>query len=445
MRSEELLSPRIATLQRRLGVGEPDSLEAFWRQVAAEGTPLIELIPGDDGHALVTFLWREEAGAAAPLRTVVVVSLLTGPDLPAHQLRRLPGTDLWHRSYCVRTDVRTTYWLAPGDAVLSLYDYDRERANERLSALRRGGVVPDPLNRQPFPERGPPVMSGVVLPAAAPQPWLAARAGGPAGTVERHQFHSAVLGNERDVWLYTPPGAGPAGAPLPLLVLFDGKQYVDWMAAPTTLDNLTAAGRLPPVVAVFVGLAEPWDVSRPQELGGSPAFVDFLTEELVPWARARSRATADPARTVVGGPSLGGLAATFAALRRPDVFGNVLSQSGAFNWRPAGERDRDWEWLRHEFERAPRLPVRFWLDLGRLETVPGFGPHPDADGPTLLDANRRLRDALRAKGCEVHYTEFAGGHDYVWWRGTLADALLALLGRSDRGGTEAPAAAGGAT
>jgi enterochelin esterase family protein len=36
---------------------------------------------------------------------------------------------------------------------------------------------------------------------------------------------------------------------------------------------------------------------------------------------------------------------------------------------------------------------------------------------------------LRAKGCEVHYTEVAGGHDYVWWRATLADGLLALLGR----------------
>jgi enterochelin esterase family protein len=224
------------------------------------------------------------------------------------------------------------------------------------------------------------------------------------------------------VWIYRPPGFTPNGGPYPLLVVFDGKQYVDWLAAPTTLDNLIAAAAIPPAVAVFVGNAR-----RSQELGGSPALVEFLTDELVPWVRARSGATADPAQTVIAGSSLGGLAAVFAAVRRPDVFGNVLSQSGAFNWNHPGERD--WEWLVHEIDRTTRLPVRFWLDVGQFETVPKFGPHPDADGPTLLDANRYLRDVLRAKGNEVHYTEFVGGHDYIWWRGTLADGLLALLDR----------------
>jgi hypothetical protein len=200
------VSTRVATLQRRLDGGDRHAIDDFWQEVAAEGTPLIEPVPGDDEHVLVTFVWREGSSPSehVPLRTVVVVSLLTGPDLPNHQLRRLPGTDLWHRSYPVRTDVRTTYGLAPGDAVLSVFDGDRERADERLGALwRQGGIVPDPLNRAPFPESGPPRMSGLVLPDAAPQPWLAARAGVPAGAVERQRFRSAILDNDRPA-----PGRG---------------------------------------------------------------------------------------------------------------------------------------------------------------------------------------------------------------------------------------------
>jgi enterochelin esterase family protein len=49
-------------------------------------------------------------------------------------------------------------------------------------------------------------------------------------------------------------------------------------------------------------------------------------------------------------------------------------------------------------------------------------------GPTLLFTNRHFIDILKAKGYDVHYAEFSGGHFGLSWRGTFADGLVALIG-----------------
>jgi enterochelin esterase-like enzyme len=66
------------------------------------------------------------------------------------------------------------------------------------------------------------------------------------------------------------------------------------------------------------------------------------------------------------------------------------------------------------FRNSPRLPIKFYMEVGRFDS--------------LLDINRELRDVLVLKGYPVVYREFDGGHDYYYWRGSLADGLIALLG-----------------
>jgi enterochelin esterase-like enzyme len=435
-------SPRLAALQDALAAGDRAALERFWAEVDERGTPLVDPAPGGPdesdppeplavpgaapyGHVLVTFLWR--GGAAT--ENVVVVGPFGHREPADGRMARLPGTDVWYRTYRLRADARTVYRLAENDSLAPLpaFGRDPQRFRERTAGWR-----PDPRNRDPFPAAQP-WASALVLPAAAPQPWVAPRPGVPPGTLEHARLASAILGNERDVTVYTPPGYDPAGAPYPLVILFDRGAYLAEVPTPTILDNLLAAARLPAPVAVLVG--NPDQATRNRELPCHAPFVRFLTEELLPWVRGRYRVTDDPARTVVGGSSFGGLAVAFAALERPDVFGNVLSQSGSYFWKP--EADAEWEWLPRRYAERERLPVRFYLDVGLLEDDYA-GPARPPGHPGQLGANRHLRTLLRAKGYPVHYAEFCGGHDYLCWRGTLADGLLALLGRPN-GGAEAAA------
>jgi len=58
-----------------------------------------------------------------------------------------------------------------------------------------------------------------------------------------------------------------------------------------------------------------------------------------------------------------------------------------------------------------------------------FEVDPTASGGSILESSRHMRDVLLAKGYEVHYQQFISGHDYVNWRGTLADGLIVLIGR----------------
>jgi enterochelin esterase family protein len=188
----------------------------------------------------------------------------------------------------------------------------------------------------------------------------------------------------------------------------------------TILDNMIADQVIRPTVTVLVDSLDM--ESRMKELSFHPPFNDFLVTELLPWVLMQYSVSTDPAETVVGGSSAGGLAAVYAALEHPDVFGNVLSQSGAFTINPGW--DEEGNWLARQFELREKLPIKFHLDAGTLEV----NSYRDLrDGVTPLAGNQHMRDVLVENGYEVHYTEFSGGHDYISWQGTFGEGLAFLL------------------
>lgn len=411
---EPLVSARLSALAARLTAGPTNAraeLDAFWAEMAKRTTPLVE--PLADDRLLVTFLWRE----TEPLDNVAVVGWVGGFDPSANVMEKVNGSDVWFRSYVARGDLRTTYSFSANDTLEPL---SPANSQERMAAFQ-----PDPLNPRRFVFRRNPaypgsvdrIVSVVELPHADSQPWIDEQGGVPKGALEDHDLRSVILDNDRTVTVYTPVGYdSDRTEPYPLVVLFDRAAYLRLVPTPTILDNLIAAERIPPLVAVLVG-----NVDRSTELACDEPFGRFLADELVPWMRNRYRVTSGSTRTVVAGSSYGGLASSCAALRHPEVFGNVLSQSGSYWWAPDDDDER--EWLAREFVTRERTDTRFYLDIGLLESGPTFD-----GGPSMLVTNRHLRDVLQAKGYRVTYREINSGHDYISWRGTLADGLIALLG-----------------
>jgi enterochelin esterase family protein len=398
-RADPIDSPRLAALARDISKDHV-ALEKFWQEVRGK-SPLVEPVT-EGGDYLVTYLWRGHQSAD---RVILFGGVPTGG---LKLLSRLPQTDLWYRTERVPRDARYGYGFV------------------EQGAGTTPGVQLDPLNARTYGEQ-----SVVELPGAPPQPWSNKIEGVPAGKLEAFKIKSTSLASERNVTVYTPPGYAPHGEEVGLLVSFDGESSggdlvgFNPLPTPVILDNLLAAKRIAPMIAVFVESGE----TRDRDLGCYRPFADFVAKELLPWVHARYRVSRDPRRTIVSGFSRGGLGATYAAFTHPESFGNVLALSGAFWWYPEADRDaraprmerqrlaldRERGWLTRQFVASPRLPVRFYIEAGKFEE-------------SILPESRRLRDVLQAKGYDVIYHEQTGDHDYIVWRGSLAEGLLALVG-----------------
>ncbi|WP_166143407.1 enterochelin esterase [Methylosinus sp. RM1] len=405
--------PEIAALQRELP--SPGATERFWRHVAEVGTPLVTPIADDEAHQLATFLWRGDSTT----QNVVVIGPSDRP-ITDYLMDHIPDTDVWRLTLKLPAGARFAYTLSINDPLV----LEGPRAAERAATQQA-----DPLNPKKSWNYAPGAgiheySSMAELPGAPSQPWILKRPGVPEGKVEHMPFKSDLLGNERKITVYTPAGYQKGGGPFDLLVLFDENAYIDRVPTPTILDNLIASGSIRPMVAVLI--ANPNQETRVKELAPNPTFADFLANELIPWVHTRYRVTAEPSRTVVAGSSFGGIAATYAALRHPEIFGNVLCQSGSFWWAPdhryGGDPLTETNWLAKQFIASSKLPIRFYMDAGLFEV--DFS----GSGGGILEPSRQMRDVLLAKGYEVHYKEFASGHDYLNWRGTLADGLMMLTG-----------------
>lgn len=159
-------------------------------------------------------------------------------------------------------------------------------------------------------------------------------------------------------------------------------------------------------------------------------YEDYLLNEVVPAIDGRFKTIPNRLGRAIGGFSMGGAAALFLALRRPEIFSVILSHAGAFEApRRLGDpyaahrknrellmptvRDHERVWgrpgssTRHKYDprellrRADRsLPVAVYADVG------------NDDYDRMVNMNRNLHRLLAEEAVEHEYNELPGGHDW---------------------------------
>lgn len=315
-----------------------------------------------------------------------------------NSFRRVPGTDLWLLPMQVEDGGRFEYKLA----------------------LHRDGHeewILDPFNpvraADPFGENSVCCTHGYSRPD-----WTTDQ-GAPQGRLVPVAVESETFEEVRQEQVYLPPHYDP-DAHYPLVVIHDGDDFVTYANLSISLDNLIAAGDIPPVVAALVQTRD-----RMGEYPRGRRHARYVVRELLPVLQSQFALSARAVDRVMLGASLGAVASLSTAFRFPGCFGGLVLKSGSFILDERKLKARE----HPVFHRVARL-VKAFERAPQIEGVRAFVSTGELEG--LADENRSLADFLRNKGVEVTFQSSWDGHHWHNWRDQLRDGLMWTLNRTDK-------------
>jgi enterochelin esterase family protein len=330
----------------------------------------------------VTFVWQ---GESAPH----LISDITNWEDKPKPFKRTADPMIWSCSLTLPRDAYVEY---------AFYDPFTEEK------------ITDPLNGQTVSNGMGSRNHFFYMPETMPSPFSMRRADVRAGTITRHRVEADFLqdDSERDVYLYKPPASGA----VPLLVVYDGNDYLYRARLATIVDNLIADRRIRPIAIAFLQNGRS---RRTVEYFCSDATLYWLEREVLPLARGHLRLLnldEHPGSYGVLGASAGGLMSFYTGLRMPEIFGRVLCQAAVFSID--GRDSAAVDLVRYGKGRD----LRFWMDVGTLDE--------------LLEDNRRMIALLDRRQYNVSYREFSAGHNYTAWRNDVWRGLEAMFPATPR-------------
>jgi enterochelin esterase-like enzyme len=236
----------------------------------------------------------------------------------------------------------------------------------------------------------------------------------PHGEVHHHFYISKVVGDQRDFYVYTPPGYDARGKQTyPVLYLLHGfsDDASGWTAvgrANVILDNLIAQGKAKPMLVVMpLGYGAPeilrggFGAFRNTELRDRnfAKFSEALLGEVLPRVESAYLVKKERTSRAIAGLSMGGSESLLTGLNNLDKFAWV----GAFSSGGIPEEfDKDF----------PKLDARASEQLKVLWIACGVDDR-------LIELNRKVRAWLEAKGIKKVDIESPGAHTWMVWRRNL--------------------------
>ncbi len=238
----------------------------------------------------------------------------------------------------------------------------------------------------------------------------------PHGEIHHHFYRSTVANDDRDYYVYTPPGYDPtAKNNYPVLYLLHG--YSDdasgWSAvgrANIIMDNLIAQGKAKPMIVVMplgYGTMEMitagWGVWNRQDIRDKnfSKFREALLTEVIPKVESGYRVEKDRRSRAIAGLSMGGSESLLTGLNNIDKFAWV----GAFSSGGLPEPfDKDFPQLDSKANQELKL---LWVACGTEDR--------------LITMNRSFREWLKEKGINHTDIETPGMHTWMVWRRNLSE------------------------
>jgi enterochelin esterase family protein len=237
----------------------------------------------------------------------------------------------------------------------------------------------------------------------------------PHGQLHRYFYHSKVGGDDREFFVYTPPGYDAKSSKrYPVLYLLHG--YSDdasgWSTlgrANVILDNLIARKQAKPMIVVMplgYGALEiirnGWPAARKPGAWEQNLvrFQETLLNEVMPQAEKAYRILPDAGSHAVAGLSMGGAEALRVGLTTLDRFAWI----GSFS---AGGVGDDFATVFPGLDEKANSRLRLlWMACGREDNL--FAP------------NQNLEQWLQSKGVHHSWNATPGAHIWPVWRRNLA-------------------------